>query len=170
MERLFLIVGFILVLVFSRLVPHPPNFTPIIAAAIFGPIFFKEKTLGLAIPILAMFISDLVLGFHIYQFVIYVTLISISLLIPKNVKLLPIVSYGVLSSLWFFFTTNFAVWIAWDYYPKNLEGFLLCFTLAIPFFTNTLLSTISFVILFHYINKFYNHSALKLYLNNENKN
>ena len=53
---------------------------------------------------------------------------------------------------------------------KNLEGFLLCFTLAIPFFTNTLLSTISFVILFHYINKFYNHSALKLYLNNENKN
>ena len=68
-EKVFFSFCFIIILVFSRLIPHPPNFTPVIAAAIFGPIFFKEKTLGLAIPILAMFISDLVLGFHIYQFV-----------------------------------------------------------------------------------------------------
>ena len=48
------------------------------------------------------------------------------------------------SSVWFFLTTNFAVWLAWDFYPKTLEGLITCFTLALPFFTNTLLSTVIF--------------------------
>ena len=47
-------------------------------------------------------------------------------------------------SVWFFITTNFAEWIIWDYYPKTIEGLLACYTLALPFFKNTLISTILF--------------------------
>ena len=133
-EKLFFILSFILILVISRLIPHPPNFTPIIATAIFGPIFLNNKMYGAAITIIAMFITDIFISFHSYQFIIYATLISISLLTPvkKNKVSFAIFTFG--SCVWFFLTTNFAVWILWDYYPKNLEGLLLSYTLAIPFF------------------------------------
>ena len=134
MEKIFLVCSFIFILVISRIIPHAPNFTPIIAAAIFGPVFFKDRVLGLAIPIIGMFISDFIIGFHVYQIVIYLTLISISLLLPRNIKLAPITLYAFLSSLWFFLTTNFAVWLVWEYYPKTFDGLISCFILAIPFF------------------------------------
>ena len=47
-------------------------------------------------------------------------------------------------SMWFFITTNFAEWMIWDYYPKTIEGLITCYTLAIPFFKNTLISTCLF--------------------------
>ena len=168
MEKIFLVFSFIFILAISRIIPHVPNFTPIIAAAIFGPVFFKDRVLGLAIPISGMFISDLIIGFHVYQIVIYLTLVSISLLIPRNIKLAPITFYAFLSSLWFFLTTNFAVWLVWEYYPKTFDGLISCFILAIPFFKNTLISTIIFTILFYYLNKIYQNSTFKVYLNKEN--
>ncbi len=167
MEKIFLICSFIFILVISRIIPHPPNFTPIIAAAIFGPVFFKDRILGLAIPIIGMFISDLIIGFHAYQIVIYLTLISISLLIPKIIRLVPLSFYALLSSLWFFFTTNLAVWLVWEYYPKTFDGLISCFVLAIPFFKNTLISTIIFTITFYYLNKIYKKSTFRVYLSKE---
>jgi len=147
-EKLFFILSFVLILIISRLIPHPPNFTPIIATAIFGPIFLSSKLYGSAITIIAMFISDIFLSFHSYQFIVYVTLISISLLTPIKKNKFSFTIFTLISCIWFFITTNFAVWILWDYYPKDFEGLLLSYTLAIPFFTNTLLSTFLFVIIF----------------------
>ncbi len=164
MDKIFLLCSFIFILVISRIIPHPPNFTPIIAAAIFGPIFFKDRILGLAIPIIGMFISDLIIGFHAYQIVIYLTLISISLLIPKIIKLVPLSFYALFSCLWFFLTTNLAVWLVWEYYPKTFDGLISCFVLAIPFFKNTLISTIIFTITFYYLNKIYEKSTFRVYL------
>ena len=60
----------------------------------------------------------------------------------RNFKMLGLMAVG--SSLWFFITTNFAVWIMWDYYPKTIDGLITCYTLAIPFFKNTLISTCIF--------------------------
>ena len=60
----------------------------------------------------------------------------------KSYAMLGITAVG--GSVWFFITTNFAVWIIWDYYPKTIEGLLSCYTLAIPFFKNTLISTCLF--------------------------
>mgnify|MGYP001392840971 CR=1 FL=1 len=71
----------ILLLTFSRLIPHPPNFTPIIAFAIFGPALLKDRMLGALLPIISMFISDFIIGFHVYQFVVYASLICISFFI-----------------------------------------------------------------------------------------
>ena len=60
----------------------------------------------------------------------------------KNYSILGIIAIG--GSIWFFITTNFAVWIIWDYYPKTFEGLISCYSLAMPFFKNTLLSTLLF--------------------------
>jgi len=71
--------------------------------------------------------------------------------------------------VWFFITTNFAEWIIWDYYPKTFEGLITCYTLALPFFKNTLISTCLFTGLIlistkylEVVNEKTNHFILKL--------
>jgi len=108
------------------------------------PLLLKDRILSIAVVVIPMFISDIFIGFHSYQFIIYVTLITITLISPmqKNYSFLSLMA--VVSSVWFFLTTNFSVWLMWDYYPKTYEGLISCFILAIPFFQNTILSTILF--------------------------
>ena len=144
MNKIFYLIFFGVILSMFRIIPHPHNFTPIIASAIMAPMLIKDRWFGLAIPILAMFISDVIIGFHPYQFVVYSTLLTISLVSPmrKNYAMLGMMALG--GSVWFFITTNFAVWIVWDYYPKTIEGLIACYTFAIPFFKNTLISTCIF--------------------------
>ena len=143
-NKLFYLFFFGVILALSRIVPHPPNFTPILASAIMAPMLIKDRLFGIAIPIVAMFISDVIIGFYSYQFVIYASILAIALVSPmrKNYVWLGIMAVG--GSVWFFITTNFAVWIIWDYYPKTIEGLITCYTLAIPFFKNTLISTCLF--------------------------
>ena len=109
-----------------------------------APILIKDRLFGIAIPIVAMFISDAIIGFYSYQFVIYSSILAIALVAPmrKNYVMLGIMAVG--GSVWFFITTNFVEWMIWDYYPKTIEGLITCYTLAIPFFKNTLISTCLF--------------------------
>ena len=166
-DKIFYLIFFGILLAFFRLIPHPPNFTPIIASAIMAPLLIKDRMAGIAIPIFAMFISDIVIGFHPYQFVIYSTLISIGLFAPMTKKHISILLVPFIASLWFFITTNFAVWILWDFYPKTFEGLIMCYTLAIPFLKNTLLSTILYTgilkISFNYIEIIKNKSNYFIY-------
>ena len=140
----FLFISFILAL--GRIIPHPPNFTPILATAIYAPYLIKDKWVAMSLPLLAMFIADLWIGFHPYILWVYgaiglSTLISnLSMRFDKEYMQLGIMA--ILSSILFFIITNFAVWTMWDYYPKTIEGLIMCYTMAIPFFHNTLLSTI----------------------------
>ena len=143
-DKIFYLIFFGIILGFMRLIPHPPNFTPIIASAIVAPMFLHNRLFGLIIPIMAMFITDIIIGFHSYQIVIYLTLATISLMSPLKKNYTQLALFAIFSSVWFFLVTNFAVWIAWDYYPKNWEGLVLCYTLAIPFFKNTIISTCLF--------------------------
>ena len=143
-NKFFYLLFFGAILALSRIIPHPPNFTPILASAIMAPILIKDRWFGMAVPIVAMFISDVIIGFYSYQFVIYSSILAISLVAPmrKNYIRLGIMAVG--GSVWFFITTNFAIWMIWDYYPKTIEGLITCYTLAIPFFKNTLISTCLF--------------------------
>ena len=143
-EKIFYLVFFGVILALSRIIPHPPNFTPVLATAIMAPLLIKDRLTGMAIPIVAMFISDVIIGFYSYQFVIYSSILAISLVSPmrKNYTRLGLMAVG--GSIWFFIVTNFAEWIIWDYYPKTIEGLITCYTLAIPFFKNTLISTLFF--------------------------
>ena len=143
-NKFFYLFFFGVILALSRIIPHPPNFTPILASAIMAPMLIKDRWFGIAIPIVAMFISDVIIGFYSYQFVIYSSILAIALVSPmrKNYVRLGIMAIG--GSVWFFITTNFAEWMIWDYYPKTIEGLITCYTLAIPFFKNTLISTCLF--------------------------
>lgn len=125
-----LIVLFILIAVWFRLIPHLPNFTPVTSLALFSGIMLKRKWLSISIPLVAMILSDLVLGFSSISMWVYLGFISISMvgwfLDKMNTKSI------LLSSLIFFIISNFGVWML-DY-SHTIEGLMMCYTLAIPFF------------------------------------
>lgn len=145
-KRELLLIGFVIMAVLVRLLPHPPNFTPIIALALFGSTNFKNKWLGISLPLIAMIISDLYLGFYSISIWVYSSFFLISLLGTywKSIRITNI----FISSLLFFIITNFGVWLMG--YPKTWEGFLLCYTMAIPFFINSILGDLFFSYLLKY--------------------
>lgn len=135
----------ITILIFSRLIPHPPNFTPIIAAAILCGAIFRNIYFTMITIFLSMFISDLYLGFYSTIFYTYFALFVIAFLFNFNKKKLNYQNtliYGLVGSIIFFIISNFGVWTTGELYSKNLNGLIQCYFLAIPFFKNTLLSTI----------------------------
>ena len=149
LQNFYLPVALILVLSFSRLIPHPWNFTPILAASIFSGFYFKNFFLGLFVVIFSMFLGDLYLGFHSTMFFTYVSLalaVAIGILI-KNFKFSEILVSGITSSICFFVITNFGAWLTLEMYEKNLSGLINSYVLAIPFFHNTLISTLVYLIL-----------------------
>jgi hypothetical protein len=143
-----LITGMILFAAFARLIPHPPNFTPVAAMALFAGAYFNKKWMAFLIPLTAMFLSDLVIGFHSGMWAVYLSLILITIIgmiFIKRKKAGNIILASVTASVLFFIITNFAVWAAGIYYPKTISGLALCYTAAIPFFHYTLLGDLFFV-------------------------
>ena len=146
-------ISLILILAFARLIPHPPNFTPIIAVAIMSSYFFKNINLSLLILLIAMLISDLFIGFYENMIFVYISLLLITLVfhkINKKINFKNLFIYGLAGSLIFFLVSNFGVWALGSLgvndlpYEKSLTGLIECYILAIPFFGNTFLSTIIF--------------------------
>jgi len=140
----------IVALSFSRLIPHPSNFTPILAVGIFSGFYFKNFILSFFIVISSMFLGDLYLGFHNTMFFTYTSL-SVAVLIGvfiKNFKTKEILFSGLASSVCFFIITNFGVWAVSGMYEINFAGLLQSYTMAIPFFHNTLISTFIYLITF----------------------
>ena len=148
LKHFILPIGLILVLSFSRLIPHPSNFTPILAVGVFAGFYFRNFILSLFIVISAMFISDLVIGLHSTMIFTYSSLIlavAIGLLIKKfNFK--AILLSGLSSSVIFFVVTNFGSWLTIEIYEKNFSGLLHSYFMGIPFFHNTLISTLIYLI------------------------
>ena len=115
--------------------------------AIFGGAFLTNKRTALCIPVIAMFLSDLIIGFHSQIYAVYLCIIVLSLLgnmiEKRNILNLGIV--GISGSLLFFIVTNFSVWLTDGLYPLNVTGLMQCYIMAIPFFHNTLISTVIFL-------------------------
>lgn len=143
------IINPILIIVFAvifRLLPHPPNFAPISAMALFGGVYLNKRY-ALLIPLVALFISDLFLGLHKTMPFVYGSFFltgAIGLWLRNNKNMKFILTGTLLSSVLFFVITNFGVWLVGGIYPKNATGLLECFTLAIPFFRNTILGDLFF--------------------------
>ena len=129
------LVSLIFFAILSRFLPHPPNFTPIAAIALLSSKGFNNRWVVFLIPIVSLFISDLFIGLHATIPFVYISFILIALL-GLYVKKINIVSV-LLSSTIFFLVSNFGVWLL--YYPISTEGLLQCYTLALPFFLNTVL-------------------------------
>ena len=139
---------FVFILVF-RYIPHPPNFTPVLALTLYASIYFGLRSSPFVI--LAFAFSDYFLGFHQLLIFTWGSLAIISAIGTFGKSFLSRLALLFLSSIIFFMCSNFGVWVFSEFYTKDLEGLLQCYVLAIPFFTNTIISTIVFGMLFEIV-------------------
>jgi hypothetical protein len=140
-EQLIVPAVIIAIAALMRIIPHPANVAPIAAMALFGGMYANRKY-ALVIPLLALLVSDSILGFYKDMPFIYGSFLLIGILglyVRNHASPTKIITVTVLSSLLFFIITNFGVWLLGTIYPKTAAGLLMCFTAALPFFRNTLL-------------------------------
>jgi Family of unknown function (DUF6580) len=141
--RFFVLTGMILVASLVRFIPHPPNFAPITAMALFGGAYFVNKKLAFLVPIAAMLLTDAIIGFHNTMFAVYLSfavIVLIGIKMLKNKRISNIILAAVVSSVIFFVITNFAVWAVGTMYPHDIAGLVTCYTAAIPFYQYSILS------------------------------
>jgi len=138
--------------VFYRFIPHPPNFSPVAAIALFGG-FYYRKYWSAFLPLAILFFTDFFLGFYEIKIMLSVyasfALIALIGIVVRKYKSLPTIIGGSLTgSLLFFLATNFAVWLFGNWYSHNLSGLANCFYMALPFFRNTLMGDLFFTSVF----------------------
>lgn len=145
-----LLVAFVILAAFIRLIPHPLNFTPVTSLALFSGVMFNRKWMSLTIPLIAMILSDMFLGFYSISFWVYIGFISITIfgwfINKMNINSI------LFSSLIFFIISNFGVWVLG--YPHTIEGLALCYTLAIPFFGYSIIGDLFWGTIIKYSYKF----------------
>lgn len=139
-SRLIALLSAIVVAAALRLVPHPPNFSPIDAMALFSGAYLGRRALAFVAPLGALLLSDLVLGFYHGQATVYfsvalIVMIGIAALSRKSA--LRIAAAALASSVLFFVITNFGMWASSGFYPRTFNGLETCYVAAIPFFQNT---------------------------------
>ncbi len=141
-----------------RLLPHPYNFSPIAGMALFGGAHFRDRRAAFAIPLIAMFASDLVLAATVYGFsalesmpIVYLafglTVLLGRLLGPRS-SALRVGSASIGAAVLFYLITNFGVWTRGVLYPLTWEGLVACYASAIPFLRNAILGNVFYAIVF----------------------
>ena len=144
-------VGIFIALAAARFIPHPPNFTSLLALSFYIPLFFGRKYIFSIL--LSFFITDLFIGFHSITFFTWGSVVLIGLSSKFFINTLATRIMGSLSgACLFYIITNFGVWSQGSY-GYSLNGIINCYTLALPFFTYSLISTLIYSgvieVLFH---------------------
>lgn len=141
--RMILVVTAIVAAVVMRLIPHWPNFTPVAAIALFGGAYITRKSLAFLLPVAALFISDLFLGFHSTMVAVYVGMmitVGLGMALRNRVKAGNVVIASLVSSVIFFLITNFASWLSGMMpYSPDFSGLMMAYAAGIPFFNNGML-------------------------------
>lgn len=150
-----LLIGFLLaalaIALAGRLIPHPPNFTPVGALALFAGMYLAGKTRwALVLPLGVMFVTDLAIGFYDTKLmlVVYLSFLFYGVfgLLVKNKRNVGTITLATLAgSFLFYLFTNFAVWAFSPWYAPTLQGLMLSYTMALPFLKYTLLGDLFFV-------------------------
>ena len=158
--RFGVISGMILLAAISRFLPiampSMANFSPVGAMALFGGAYFAKKYWAYIVPMIALWLSNLVLnnvfytkyyptfsfGFELAVFVSFALVVAIGMVVLKKVNLTNLLIANVLGTIGFFLISNFFVWAGGKMYPQTMEGFVACYTMALPFLKNTLTSNL----------------------------
>jgi len=133
--------GLVLLAAALRILPHPWNFTPIGAMALFSGSVFRERWLRFLFPLLALFAGDAVVGFHKLMPFVYLSFlasVAVGMGIGEDRKFVRIAGGTLLGATQFFLVTNFAVWAVFTTYPKTAAGLFTCYAAGIPFYWNSL--------------------------------
>jgi len=148
--------GMIFLAALSRLLPHPPNFSPVEAVALFGGAYFASRAAALWVPLAAMLVSDLALGllnggiywsyFLSAGYLLVYLCIALSAVmgfgLRGRVGVLRVGAYSLLGSVLFFVVTNFGAWLGSPMYPQTGAGLAAAYAAGVPFFQYTLLGTL----------------------------
>ena len=145
-KKQLILISFIVIAAIIRLFPHMPNVTPITAMALFSGVYFTNKKYAFIVPVLAMLISDIFIGFSTISIFVYLAFILVGIIGIKSKKIS--ITTILISSISFFIITNFGVWLIG--YPKTFNGLLECYTLAIPFFRNSLIGDFFFAAVMYF--------------------
>jgi len=167
-NNLLISVGIVAILVLSRVLPHFPNFTPIVASGIFLTYFLGRK-FGFLITLFAFIISDLCINLLLHKndylftpdiifssiALLFITVFSSKILTKLNVKNLLITT--VVSSLIFYLVSNFGAFLSMNMYAKNVMGLLQCYIAGIPFISlpSDLFYSFALYFLYSFVNKYY---------------
>ena len=151
-----MLAALIFIAALTRVIPHPPNFSPIEAVALFGGAYFAKRHWALLVPLLAMFASDLVLGvinggvyweyfasagyLLVYACILLSTLLGFGL--RGKVGAGRVLAYSLAGSMLFFVVTNFGAWLSDPFYPKTAAGLIAAYVAGVPFFQWTVLGTL----------------------------
>lgn len=154
-KRFIVLSGFILIAAISRLIPHPYNFAPMGAMSLFGAAYFADKKYAFLLPLIAFFISDLLVnnllysqfygGFTLFtpgfwwMYAAIAFIVLAGIFIMKKVNMKSVVIGSLSASVIFFLITNFGAWLASPAYPQTFSGLMMSFTAGIPFFHLTVL-------------------------------
>jgi hypothetical protein len=145
----------------SRVLPHPPNFSPIEAVALFGGAYFAKRQWALVVPLVAMFASDLVLGlvnggiywryFASAGYLLVYACIALSTVLGFGLRgkvgAGRVLAYSLAGSLLFFVVTNFGAWLSDPAYPGTMGSLIAAYVAGIPFFQWTVLGTLFYAAL-----------------------
>ncbi|OGH84454.1 MAG: hypothetical protein A2261_00245 [Candidatus Magasanikbacteria bacterium RIFOXYA2_FULL_44_8] len=149
MKKLLPIYLLLILAVASRFLPHPANFTAIGAIAMFGGLYLPRRYAVVG-PLVAMFVSDIFLGFYhpvtmASVYLGFIIMTGIGLAVRQDKKITTVLGGTILGSVIFFLITNLSVWIFGGMYAQNLSGLVQCYYMAIPFFKNTLAGDLTYV-------------------------
>lgn len=164
-------IAMIALVALTRLLPHWPNFTPVMAIALCGGVLFSNRLQALFVALGSMMLSDLALGsvfgldyaVHSAQPWVYACVLGTALLghaLRDGSTVRQIVLGGSISSISFFLVTNFAVWLQGSFYPATLDGLMMCYGAGLAFyrdggnfFLNGLLSTYIYSVIIILVSK-----------------
>ena len=139
--RTLLALALIVLAAALRIAPHPWNFAPVGAMALFAGALLRDRRLAFLFPLLALFAGDLFVGFHKLMFIVYASFLVnlvIGLWLRDRRTIARISLATLLGAIQFFLVTNFAVWQFLSGFPHTASGLLACYIAGIPFFWNTL--------------------------------
>ena len=154
-------IGVLMALSASRFIPHPPNFTSLIALSFYIPAVFGIRYIPAVI--LALLFTDFIIGFHSTMLFTSGSIILIGLISEYfNKSVLFRVCGAFIGAVIFFIISNFGVWLGGSY-GYNFNGFLNCYMLALPFFGYTLISTFVFSVIIETAYKLYQKNIINIY-------
>ncbi len=148
--RLLSLLAIIALCALYRVLPHPWNVSPVAAMALFAGAHFSSRTLSLAVPLLAMVLSDWLLGFHSTMAFVYGALMlttALGWLLKGRLKVWTVLAASLTGSVAFYLITNAGVWLVGSYYPSGLDGLAQSLTAGLPFFQHSLLGNLFFTAL-----------------------
>jgi hypothetical protein len=141
--KLYVVIVMIVTGAMMRLIPHWPNFIPIAAIALFGGTFVKRKDLAFLIPVAAMLLSDLVVGFHstiLPVYLSFIAIVALGLVLQRRLTFVNTLSASLAASVLFYLVTNFASWTSGLMpYPVNASGLMQSYIAGLPFLFNGVL-------------------------------